>query len=128
LRRRRQPEPHEGEQSSQAADLPASSGGGGSTRVVRVGGGTGGGGGDPKLLRVGGPYDPAPVREKTRRQLALLLAWLLAAVAVSLIACVAFNKLTDREAKDLAAAVLSPIVAVTGTALGFYFGGHASRG
>jgi hypothetical protein len=40
------------------------------------------------------------------------------------LALTAANLLTSDEAKDLAAAVLSPVIAVTGTALGFYFGGR----
>jgi hypothetical protein len=73
---------------------------------------------------LGGTYDPAPLREKTRRQLAIGLAGLLFLVSVLLILLLGFNFLSDSETKDLAAAVLSPIVAVTGTALGFYFGGQ----
>jgi|SRR5919197_1024308 hypothetical protein len=96
----------------------------GSLRALLRAGGGGGSEPPPRYLRVGGKYDPSEVREKTRRQLALILAALLAIIALCLLTFVATNLLTDGEAKDLAAAVLSPIVAVTGTALGFYFGGQ----
>jgi hypothetical protein len=75
-------------------------------------------------LQLGEKYDPAPVREKTRRQLALILAALLFLIAIALVVFTATDLLSSNQAKDLAAAVLSPVVAVTGTALGFYFGGR----
>jgi hypothetical protein len=56
------------------------------------------------------------------------LAVLVFFVALLLVIFTATNLLTSNEAKDLAAAVLSPVVAVTGTALGFYFGGRSSGG
>lgn len=76
-----------------------------------------------KRLRLGGEYNIEEHRETTRRQLALLLAILLAVTATSLIALTAVELLNINDAKELAASVLSPVVAVTGTALGFYFGG-----
>jgi hypothetical protein len=79
-------------------------------------------------LQVGGKFDPEPVREKTRRQLALILAVLLFLIAILLVVFTATDLLTSVQSKDLAAAVLSPVVAVTGTALGFYFGGRSSGG
>jgi hypothetical protein len=74
--------------------------------------------------RVGRPYDPEPRREETRSRLAIALVALLFLVATLLIVFTAAALLSIEEAKDLAATVLSPVVAVTGTALGFYFGGH----
>jgi amino acid permease len=56
----------------------------------------------------------------------LILAVLVFLVALLLVIFTATNLLTSNESKDLAAAVLSPVVAVTGTALGFYFGGRSS--
>lgn len=70
------------------------------------------------------PYDPAPLREETRSWLAQGLLILFGVVALALVGLLAADRLTDAEAKDLATGVLSPIVAVTGTALGFYFGGQ----
>lgn len=76
---------------------------------------------------VGRPYDPAPVREATRSWLAKALVWLLIGVAAALIVAPSADLLTVEESKTLALAVLSPLVAVTGTALGFYFGGQKDR-
>lgn len=73
---------------------------------------------------LGKPFDLEEVREKTRRNLALILAALLFIVAILLVALTASGNLNIETTKDLAASVLSPVVAVTGTALGFYFGGH----
>lgn len=80
--------------------------------------------GEPRLLGYGPDYDPTPRREKTRSQLALGLFLLLALVALSLIGLTAWHRLGIDETKDLVEGILSPLIAVTGTALGFYFGGH----
>jgi len=80
--------------------------------------------GAPRLLGYGPDYDPTPRREKTRSQLALGLLILLAAVALSLIALTAWHRLAPDTTKDLVEGILAPLIAVTGTALGFYFGGH----
>jgi len=91
-------------------------------------GGPGGPGSDVRpqqLMRVSGrEIDLETVREKTRSRLAQLLVVLLVLVALSLIGLTAWGKLSIDEAKDLAGTVLSPLIAVTGTALGFYFGGR----
>ena len=51
---------------------------------------------------------------------------LLAVVAIWLVAATTFGALTLGEAKELASVVLAPLVAVTGTAVGFYFGGESN--
>jgi hypothetical protein len=78
----------------------------------------------PKLLGYGPDYDPSPLREKTRSRLALLLFALVAVVALSLIGLTAADALAEGTTKDLVAGILSPLIVLTGTALGFYFGGH----
>jgi hypothetical protein len=47
---------------------------------------------------------------------------------ILLVIFTATDLLSGDQAKTLAAAVLSPVVAVTGTALGFYFGAHHRSG
>lgn len=74
------------------------------------------------------PYDPAEKREITRAQLASGLAMLLGVLALLLIGLTAWGALTVDETKDLAAEIYSPIVVLTGTALGFYFGVHQGGG
>jgi len=80
--------------------------------------------GGPRLLGYGPDYDPTPRREKTRSELAIGLLVLLAFVSLSLIGLTAWHRLAPDTTKDLVEGILSPLIAVTGTALGFYFGGH----
>ena len=77
-----------------------------------------------RVAREGPPYDPLPRQEKTRSWLAFTLVGLLAFISLALIFLTAFGPLKPDETKDLVAGVLSPLVALTGAALGFYFGGH----
>ena len=82
----------------------------------------------PRVLQVGATFDPLPRREKTRSWLAIGLVALLAAIALSLIGLTAAELLPESTTKDLVAGILSPLIALTGTALGFYFGGqHGSQ-
>jgi hypothetical protein len=71
-------------------------------------------------------YDPAKDREDARRRLAYSLLALLCFVAVSILLAEFTGLINLDEAKDLAVAIFSPIVALVGTALGFYFGGNHS--
>lgn len=80
-----------------------------------------------RTLRAAEPYDPGPDRERARSWLAKALVCLLFVVALGLLIGVAGGKLTSQQAKDLSLAVLSPLVALTGAALGFYFGGDERR-
>lgn len=68
-------------------------------------------------------YDPSEDREEARRRLAYGLLALLAVIALALLGADFGGLISTEETKDLAAAVLSPIVVLVGTALGFYFGG-----
>jgi hypothetical protein len=80
--------------------------------------------GRPNLLGYGPDYDPTPRREETRSLLAIALVALLAAVALGILLLTGFSELKIEDAKDLIDGILSPLIALTGTALGFYFGGH----
>jgi len=79
---------------------------------------------EPRLLREAGSYNPEPERERIRSRLAQWLVFLLGLIAIVLIALTAAGKLTIEQAKDLALAVLTPVVAITASALGFYFSAH----
>ncbi len=81
----------------------------------------------PQTPGIGEPYDPSEHREHTRARLAEGLAVLLAIVAILLIALTAAKCISVNDAKDLASVIFSPIVVLTGTALGFYFGVHQGR-
>ena len=78
----------------------------------------------PRRAYLGRQYDPAPVREATRSWLAKALVWLLIGTSATLMGTPAAGLLTVEETKTLALAVLAPLIGVTGTALGFYFGGQ----
>jgi hypothetical protein len=80
----------------------------------------------PQAPTVGEKFDPTEHREHTRGRLAVGLAILLGIVGILLIVLAAIDALTLGEAKDLAIVILSPIVVLTGTALGFYFGVYQS--
>jgi len=80
----------------------------------------------PQAPTLGEKFDPSEHREHTRARLAAGLAMLLAVVGILLVVLTACNALSLGEAKDLAAVVFSPIVVLTGTALGFYFGVYQS--
>jgi hypothetical protein len=69
------------------------------------------------------PYDPAEDRERARRRLAYGLLYLLSVIAISLLIAAYADWITSAEVKNLAQGILSPVVVLTGTALGFYFGG-----
>ena len=75
-------------------------------------------------MRLGRPVNIEEIRERTRSRLAQVLVLLLVCTALLLIVFTAAKLLSIDDTKDLAASVLSPVVAVTGTALGFYFGGR----
>ena len=70
--------------------------------------------------------DLARDQEGARRRLAYSLIGLLALVVVLLLLGDFAHWIDVDEAKDLALAILSPVVVLAGTAIGFYFGGNNS--
>lgn len=64
------------------------------------------------------------MREKVRSGLAIGLLVLLATVLLTLVGFTVGHEISTDTAKELAAVILTPLIALTGTALGFYFGGH----
>ena len=69
------------------------------------------------------PYDPEPDRDRVRGWLALALVVLLIAVILAAWATLWTGVVTEPEIKDLLGVILPPVVALVGSALGFYFGG-----
>lgn len=68
------------------------------------------------------PYDPEPDREKVRGMIALVLVFLLVAiVAVSFLTLWIRDPSFD-NLKGLLELIFAPIIAVVGSATGFYFG------
>jgi hypothetical protein len=65
------------------------------------------------------------MQEKTRARLAIGLLLLLAIVVFVLLGAALSHRMNVAEIKDLAAVLLGPLVALAGSATGFYFG---SRG
>lgn len=71
-------------------------------------------------------WDPEPSREKLRGILAGSLVAILAAVIAAAWWTIWQRFATPEEVKDFLAVVLSPVVALVGSAIGFYFGGKTS--
>jgi len=76
----------------------------------------------PKLEKT----EIAKAREVARRRIAYGLLALLSVVCLALLLAEFAGWVKLDEDKDLATVILSPIVVLVGTALGFYFGGNSS--
>ena len=72
------------------------------------------------------PYDPSPERERVRGYIAIGLTAAVIAFAALVTVLVACNLLSVDEVEKLEL-YFTPLVALSGTALGFYFGGHGGR-
>jgi hypothetical protein len=72
------------------------------------------------------PWDPEPARERLRGALAAILLVLLAAVIGLAWLALWADIATEPEIKDLLSVMLTPVVALVGSALGFYFGGKSA--
>jgi len=75
----------------------------------------------PKVYK-GQNYDPRPHREKIRGIIAIILVITLVAVIGIILYKELWQKTEAVEIKDIAATILTPLIAVVGTVLGFYFG------
>jgi hypothetical protein len=73
---------------------------------------------------VGAVWNPEPGRERIRGAIAVGLVILLASIAVGSIVLLATDALTLDEVEGLLTALFAPLLALAGTALGFYFGGQ----
>lgn len=66
-------------------------------------------------------------QERTRGRIALLLLGLLILVALGLIVGPIVRTIDVDAAEKLAGSILSPVVGLVGTVLGFYFGQNLKR-
>jgi hypothetical protein len=83
--------------------------------------------GEPVSAQLGSPYSlqlggVQKHREDTRRWLAYGMVLLLAAVTLLSLAAVVFEWQTSDEVRAITEVLFTPIVALTGSALGFFFG------
>ena len=68
------------------------------------------------------PFDPAPLREKVRTQLAIGLAIVTAVIGLVILAAALLKWTSD--VNPLLTGIFTPFFGVTGTIFGFYFGGR----
>ena len=80
------------------------------------------------------PYDPERARDEVRTRVTFFLLWVLTGVVAATLLSLWILWLRGAEVaaqtsslKDLAAIILNPIVALLGTAIGFYFGTQRLR-
>lgn len=70
------------------------------------------------------PYDPEPRREQLRGILALAVVGLLSGTVLLSFVAIWLDWTTAAEMQDLLSGLFPPLVALAGSALGFYFGGR----
>jgi hypothetical protein len=80
--------------------------------------------GPPPAPAVGAVWNPEPAREKIRGAVAVGLIVLLGVIAIGSFVLLSTDTLTLDEVEGLLTALFTPLLALTGTALGFYFGGQ----
>jgi hypothetical protein len=80
--------------------------------------------GPPPSPAVGALWNPEPAREKIRGAVAVGLIVLLGVIAIGSFVLLSTDTLTLDEVEGLLTALFTPLLALTGTALGFYFGGQ----
>ena len=73
------------------------------------------------------PYDPAKDREQVRSQIAYLLIWLLIGAVCVLVISVFSKTVGIGDLDKFSAAVLTPIIGLVGTVIGFYFGKEGAK-
>jgi hypothetical protein len=86
----------------------------------------------PTIIRVVGPipqptqipYDPSRDRELARVYLAKVLVWVLAGTVAATFTLAGGGWVSIKDSLP----VLTALIGVVGTALGFYFGGHSGGG
>jgi hypothetical protein len=73
------------------------------------------------------PVTPEQQRESMRGVLASLLTGILGVVVIGTIVLVAYGRLTIGNLKTISQVLLTPLVAIVGTVVGFYFGGQTAK-
>jgi multisubunit Na+/H+ antiporter MnhB subunit len=73
------------------------------------------------------PYDPTRDRERIRGVVALLMIGLLIATIAGILVSLATGWLGADGIEKVSTALISPIVGLVGTVLGFYFGSQTRR-
>ena len=73
-------------------------------------------------------YDPEPARDTARKWLAYILLILLCAIVVASFATLWWAEAKFADLKALLELILSPVIALVGSATGFYFGGGGRSG
>jgi hypothetical protein len=68
------------------------------------------------------PYDPAEDRERLRGYLAIGLTALFSLVVLALLASAIRGWLSDDQLEKLAGILISPVAALLGAVVGFYYG------
>lgn len=68
------------------------------------------------------PYDPAQDREKIRGRIAMALIVLLIGLISLLFVAILFGVIKIDDLDKIVATVLTPIMGIVGTVIGFYFG------
>jgi hypothetical protein len=68
-------------------------------------------------------WDQDRFREETRGSLAGRLVWMLAGTIFGAFLLLVLRWASPSDVKDLLTVILPPLIALTGSALGFYFGG-----
>ncbi len=72
------------------------------------------------------PYDPAKARESVRGRIALSLIGLLAATILVSFVLLWMHPDRSKELHDLLALIFAPLVALVGSATGYYFGSQTA--
>jgi hypothetical protein len=67
-------------------------------------------------------YNPEPAREKVRGAIAIALIALLIGLITVLFICVLAGVVLIADLDKIAATILTPIMGIVGTVLGFYYG------
>lgn len=71
-------------------------------------------------------YNPDPGRDRTRARLAYLLTGAVLAIVLTALLFVATGAMETSDLESVSAALLTPVIGLVGTVLGFYFGQQRS--